>query len=944
MKINLNSPVEVWKINAPETGCPSCELTLFNLSGNQVVSVEAALIFMEADGKEVTRTVHRAHGLTGAPKRTFTMSIPVSEPVAFTDCEAVIEKVWYDNSSVWRRGKEPLTEYKPNNLHRSTALSELREVAGEMAAGYPEMQGDLWLCVCGRPNPVSNPVCVRCGRNSSEVFAHFTKGAVDSAIAARDRAVDDQNRAAVSQTTEMQAEREKTVTKNRRTRRAAVFAVLAIAVILLGGYGIMFHLLPHMKYTEAQKLLESGDYTAAAAGFAEISTYRDAASMVQESNYRGAASLITSTDLSSPVTLEDVEKARALVATLEDEARAEELTQECDYQEACIRLAANELDEAEALFTALGDYQDSGNMLTEITYRRLTALLDTTDDYEAVRDQLAALDGYKDSETLIKKAWYLEAQDALNRDDPVSALTCLAEIPDYADGAEALTQQAHYAYGKQLQAAGETATAAEQFYEAGDYLDAAEQASESYYAPAVTALENGKYREAARLLQNIRDYSDADDLWKQATYQQALAEMNALSFDDAAELLRQLPEDYEDVATLLKDCVYRPAQIAYSSGDYEAAIAGFTAVSDYSEAQDMIKLCNYDWAAKKAQDGDYDGAVAMYESLGDYKDSAEKINEVRSLKAQALAANGTLEDLQSAAAIYAELGDAQGLSDARYQQAMLMYDAKQYDSARIIFEALGEYGDSAERVQACDYAIALGKADEGKLDEAAELLQTLAGYSDADAQLKAVRYQQGEKAVEAGQPLEAAAYFAAAGDYRDAADQLAAQYDVYYGPIAEAAQVQYDNQEYAACADALMTVDMSQLPEKYAELGNIFRESCYQAAEAYYAAGNVYAAYPYYQCISDERRVKERLKESCYLLLGTWTDQSNNVYTFNLDGTCTLAGAELYFAVDGMTLRTGTSPDALTSTHRLTGISSTSAWLSDERTETNQRIHLTKVN
>ena len=50
MKINLNSPVEVWKINAPEAGCPSCELTLFNLSGNQVVSVEATLIFSDADG------------------------------------------------------------------------------------------------------------------------------------------------------------------------------------------------------------------------------------------------------------------------------------------------------------------------------------------------------------------------------------------------------------------------------------------------------------------------------------------------------------------------------------------------------------------------------------------------------------------------------------------------------------------------------------------------------------------------------------------------------------------------------------------------------------------------------------------------------------------------------------------------------------------------------
>lgn len=186
------------------------------------------------------------------------------------------------------------------------------------------------------------------------------------------------------------------------------------------------------------------------------------------------------------------------------------------------------------------------------------------------------------------------------------------------------------------------------------------------------ALEAGKFKEAARLLQNIRDYSDADDLWKKAIYQQALVEMKALDFDAATALLNQLPADYNDVATLLKDCVYQPAQIAYSRGEYEAAIVGFTAVSDYSEAADMIRLCNYDWAAKKAQDGDYDGAIALYEALGDYKDSAQKISEVRTMKAQALASTGALDNLQSAAVIYAELGDEANLAATQYQQAALL--------------------------------------------------------------------------------------------------------------------------------------------------------------------------------------------------------------------------------------------------------------------------------
>lgn len=938
MKIDLNSPVEVWRIDAPNTGFPSCELTLFNLSGQQVVSVEVTLTLLDPDGQEITRITHRAHGLTGAPMRTFSMTVPVEEPANVGGCEAIIEKVWYDNSSIWRRGKEPLTEYTPNNLHRSTALSELREVAGNMAAGYPEMQGNLWLCVCGRPNPVSVATCARCGRDKRDVFTHFSKEAVDAVIAAREKATDDQNRVAVEETSKLQAQREQEVTKRRRHRRVVAGAVALIVLILGGGYGIMFHLLPQMKYNDAQTALTNGEYTAAAEKFAEISSYKDAADMVEESNYRHAEALLDSDN----VTAEDIAQARTLLDTLTDQTRTDDLRKSADYQEGLLLLNEGKLDDAEKLFTALGDYENSQMQLQEIAYRRLSAEMETAEDFDTIREGLTALNGYRDSAALIEKAWYLEAKSLLENGDPVSALTCLGEIPDY-EGADELTKQAHYAYGKKLQEAGETATAAEQFFLAKGYEDADEQANVSYYAPAVKALEAGKYKEAARLLQNIRNYSDADDLWKQAIYQQALVEMKAFDFDAATALLNQLPADYNDVATLLKDCVYQPAQIAYSRGEYEAAIAGFTAVSDYSEAADMIRLCNYDWAAKKAQDGDYDGAIALYEALGDYKDSAQKISEVRTMKAQALASTGALDNLQSAAVIYAELGDEASLAATQYQQAALLLENQKYTEAREIFAALGTYEDAATQLKACDYAIALQKKEAGQLDEAAALLESISGYSDADEQLKIVRYAQGEKAVADSLPLAAAQFFTQAGDYSDAADRAAAQYAAYYGPIADSVRAQYNQQEYTAVADLLMNLNMGNLPADYADLRDIFRESCYQAGESYYAAGQVYQAYPYYQEISDERRVKERLKEACYLVLGTWQDTEGNAYTFNLDGTCTLAGESLYFAVDGLTIRTGTSADALTATHQLTGISATSAWLFDQRNGANVRIRLTRV-
>ena len=49
MKIDLNSPVEVWRIDAPNTGFPSCELTLFNLSGHGLIDMAAYDKFLAGD-------------------------------------------------------------------------------------------------------------------------------------------------------------------------------------------------------------------------------------------------------------------------------------------------------------------------------------------------------------------------------------------------------------------------------------------------------------------------------------------------------------------------------------------------------------------------------------------------------------------------------------------------------------------------------------------------------------------------------------------------------------------------------------------------------------------------------------------------------------------------------------------------------------------------------
>ena len=51
MRIDLTCPVEAWKSTLPTKENPACEVTLFNLSSLQVVSVEVTLLLSSADGE-----------------------------------------------------------------------------------------------------------------------------------------------------------------------------------------------------------------------------------------------------------------------------------------------------------------------------------------------------------------------------------------------------------------------------------------------------------------------------------------------------------------------------------------------------------------------------------------------------------------------------------------------------------------------------------------------------------------------------------------------------------------------------------------------------------------------------------------------------------------------------------------------------------------------------
>ena len=937
-RIDLTSPVEILACELPKKDYAACDLTLRNLSGDQVTSVEATLTLLDESGEEIARVIHRARSLDGAPGKDFIMPVPAENMTRARDWEATVDKVWFDNNSIWRRSRAGLTEYEPNALGPSNALNDLRSVAGEDAVGYPTESNGLWLCVCGRPNESPTERCVRCGRKKADVFQYCTKEAVEKTVAEHESKLAEKGKQALSGSSNGQNQGKKVHRKRMKKGPVIVGVVIAALVLAGGAYVGTTMIAPRLKYQKAVEAFNNGEYEKAEESFLALADYGDSAEYVTECRYESARALLSAGGA------ENLAAAREAFVALGDYQDAARMVTECDYQQALLFMAEDDRDNAAAMFEALGDYQDSAKMLMRIQYRNAEDLL-SDGAYEQARAIFASLGEYDDAIGRAQETWYRQAEAALEAGDPEAALGYLAEIPEYPDAAD-LSKQAHYLRGNALREAGEINTAAEEFALAGDYEDAAQQASECFYAPASAAYEAGQYDRAAELFSRIRGYEDADEKWTVATYEAAKGALKDLEYNRATTLLASLPEDYEDVADLRKECVYRPALAAYERGEYETALTMFEGLGDYADAQEQAQKSRYAIAQALYEKGDTDAAIEQYAMLGDYGDAAGQLQAAQYAQAGGYLELGTAEGYQQAIEAFEALGDysdsADKLRQARFGQADLMLAEGRYAEARPVFEALGSFGEAAQRVKACDYAEAADLYANGKLAEAADLYLSLEGYEDAERKAQAIWYELGAQAAQAGRTLEAARYYLRAEDYEDAQAQADALFDTYYGETATLARQAYDLGSYEQCAAVLETLDMTDLPEKYASLPGLYADACYAAGNQLFEAGDPYGALPYYRQVSDRRTVKDRLQRSCYLILGVWTDLNGTVYTFSEDGTLTIGEETMYFQVDGTTLRTGPSPEALSDTHRLTGVTQRNAWLFDGRSGTEITVYLTK--
>ena len=234
MLIDLTCPAEVFQVSLPTEENPAAECSLYSLSDRIIVSADVTLKLQHDRGVNLEKATVTIKPLNARPHSAFRMSIPCNYHPGTEKAVVIFEKVRFSDQTAWERKDGNETEYTPNDLPVSKALTDLKFAAGETAKGFPSQQDGLWVCVCGRPNPDSETACVRCRQTKETVFARFNKDAVETKVSQREKQLDLATRSTREDLARLQRirEAEYRVEETRRKRRNRLLVCLAVFLVL----------------------------------------------------------------------------------------------------------------------------------------------------------------------------------------------------------------------------------------------------------------------------------------------------------------------------------------------------------------------------------------------------------------------------------------------------------------------------------------------------------------------------------------------------------------------------------------------------------------------------------------------------------------------------------------------------------------------------------------
>ena len=149
-----------------------------------------------------------------------------------------------------------------------------------------------------------------------------------------------------------------------------------------------------------------------------------------------------------------------------------------------------------------------------------------------------------------------------------------------------------------------------------------------------------------------------------------------------------------------------------------------------------------------------------------------------------------------------------------------------------------------------------------------------------------------------------------------------------------------EHKDYKAVVEALAPLSQEYLTGKYADIPDLYREACYQYANALYSQRRPFEALTYYKQILDYKDVTDvRLTRMVYRLMGFWDTGKGVTMEFREDGSCTIEGEDYYyFAPNIYAINIGDDPDDLSYTYEIVSYGANYLTLRHAKTKTLYRM------
>lgn len=228
MIVDLSCPIELrsYELLSDDFGNIRAYIRLYNLSEKRVSGYSAAILWYNAitraritENIDVDKCEIEAGG-------AFKLVHSTQNRAKVDHVEMYFSRVVYEDGSEWIPGNGDLIEIGEQRLLSGGALDRLRDMAGEDAVQYAEVQKEYWRCVCGRINLLTGENCARCRRDRNTVLKSFNQKAVRREREA-ERTQREERRRARSQKEKKRA---------RRKILILLLAALLIAAVAVAGY------------------------------------------------------------------------------------------------------------------------------------------------------------------------------------------------------------------------------------------------------------------------------------------------------------------------------------------------------------------------------------------------------------------------------------------------------------------------------------------------------------------------------------------------------------------------------------------------------------------------------------------------------------------------------------------------------------------------------------